>query len=572
MFLSQNTPEGWRLRRNLFQLILDKDQTNVVLGLQMIQTDDLHFSMFPYIWKLYRERGYLSKNQAQIQIIFEAFSAQFFTLKVTHYVNAEILDWSSHWYKIFEKTTFIELLLEEKIVSWEDLVEYWMEDSFYTKHSCLSRFFLEQPTRLSNDIFIHPHFLAHQLQTNKILYLFELEDAAFNKLAFLKKFVVGNTLNLKNTNIRTIPVEVEQIPNIDILNIYGTSVKELPIALLLRLKKLECNEKTKRAIVRQILTLGRYDYPLAQQIGFRGAVISFERKNYQAAWPLLEAFSTQIQTHFFSKKEQAYFWEMYFSCAVYLEKDAEAQKIAVASCAVIPIDQMVLWKEWRYLLPKLLLAEEAEKLFAVLSPFLQQTSLIQLCRLNQSRKWHYFIENLISKKQFEEAFKLVEISKKYVQELGLNWMNWIRIFRYFYDEKDYASIVKLLEQYQFLAFYKAHQSILPDHQPRYYRCVALWLSSYFNLGDYRNAELYCSILITTFEKELVYNPKNKYYHPYHLANHYIPLACKYLTLIYEKENRPNCVAYFKEKGALICQQYHDDSGYSTRLDYYHVTT
>jgi tetratricopeptide (TPR) repeat protein len=564
MFLSENTAEAQQLRLSLYNLLNNDHTSNVGLGLELLKSGGFHLSMFPYIWLLYRARR--EKHtiyREKIEQIYQDFFPRFFTPNAQTFLQKHLENNSVYWnhdkYKLFEKVDFFELLLTEEIYDWDSLLALWQADIFFTAHTCLTRFFLENLEKMDARFFLHPHLKPSQMHISQMATVFAREDKKLNKLAFLKKFKVGNTLDLSNTGLPQMPAEVLQIPAIEVVNLIGTNIKELPIKLLKRIQDVQANKKSMRHILKQVYLLNEYDYPFAQKVAFRKARINFEGKKYAAAYSLLQIAAQQKQDRKLLEKDRKEFWEMYFTCAI-LEKDfAQAKKILPMACLALPNQYahsplIFNWKIWLDFLPEILYRAEEDEWFALIEPYCTAHKPQEGFQLQHARTWQLFSERWIYKNRVDEALALFEKSKKYTERKEEQWASWVRIFRFLQTQKSYSTIVRVFEHYEKIVFYMDNKPNLP--LSRHFRCVYIWLEAYFQLNDLARVELFCAEYIAFFQSATHVKTGSKILATFGKDTIFYWVYCAYINLfyIYTRQGNTTCAQFYLQKAIKIYPQ------------------
>ncbi|MCU0445247.1 MAG: hypothetical protein MUE85_10045 [Microscillaceae bacterium] len=568
MFLQENTPEAHQLRLNLFNLLTSKELANIRLGLELLKTGGFHLAMFPYIWVLYRARTelYNADLKKEIEELYEAFFPQFFPPNVLEYLQNFLhknpIYWASDRYKLLEKTEFFELLLSENIFTWQSLLGLWQADIFYTQHTCLTRFFLENIEQMPADFFLHPHLAAHQLHNSQINWVFEHFIESSFRLAFLQKFKTDKILDLQNTSLLLLPSEVAQIPDIEVLNIIGTRIKEIPIDILKRVKDVKANQKSLRMILRQVYVLGEYDYPFAQKVAFRKGRINFEGKKYAEAWHYLQITAPQKESLSLPEAERAEFWEMYFTCAIKLQEYALAQQILHKVCRALPktntfknntiyFPMIFGWKIWLDFLPEIFLQNTENQWINIIQPYCDGADPFNFFGLLDAKKWYIFAERFIYKNRLAEAFALLEKVKKYATFNTEAVVNWMRIFRALQAQKNYSAIITIFEQYEKSIFYTGEKTEF--QLSRHFRCVYIWLEAYAQQQNWSRVELFCAEYISFFEAAT--NPKtdSKPLKAYGQGAvfYWVYYAYKYLYYVYTEQKNTVCAEYYRQKAEQV---------------------
>jgi hypothetical protein len=557
MFLSENTPDAQQLRLKLFNLLISNDPANVGLGLELLQGGGLHLSMFPYLWLLYRARNEKhTKYREKIEQFYQAFITRFLSLNAQIFLQSHIdknqVYWEYDRFKLFEKVDYFEMLLAEKIYDWEGLLELWQMDIFYTEHTCLTRFFLENIEKMDARFFLHPHLKSSQMHLSQMADVFARDDKKLNKLQLLKKFKVDNTLDLSNTCLSQMPQEVLQITDIEIVNIIGTNIKQLPLQLLKRIKEVKANKKSMRHILKQVYILDEYDYPFAQKVAFRKAQINFEGKKYAAALPLLQISAQQKQSLSLPQAERLKFWEMYFTCAVLENELTLAQTILRLACIYLPNQYahaplIFGWKIWLDFLPELISRDEEEEWFAIIAEYCPQFKVSDLFQLPHARTWQLFTERWIYKNRVDEAFDLFEKSKKYTVRDTEKWASWVRIFRFLQSKKAYETIVKVYLYFEKTVFYLDNKPQLT--LSRHFRCVYIWMEAFYQMGDWARVELWCVEYIRFFKEATEVRTGSKLLANYGRDTVFYWVYCAYVYLYFiytQQENQPCAQLYFQK--------------------------
>jgi tetratricopeptide (TPR) repeat protein len=564
MFLSENTPEAQKLRSSLYNLLISHDTPNVGLGLELLKSGGFHLSMFPYIWILYRARSEKHRiYREKFEQNYQDFIPQFFTPNAQLFLEKHIENngvfWDSDKYKLFEKIDFFEMLLTEQIYDWEGLLELWQNDIFFTDHTCLTRFFLENMEKMDARFFLHPHLKPSQMHIKPIAEVFAREDKKLNKLQFLKKFKVGNTLDLSSTGLSQIPQEVSQIPDIEVVNIIGTNIKELPIKLLKRVKDVQANKKSMRHILKQVYLLNEYDYPFAEKVAFRKAQINFEGKKYDAALPLLKIAAPQMQNLSLPQAERLKFWEMYFTCAVWENELTQAKTILRMACIALPNQHFYSplifdWKIWLNFLPEILLQDAENEWFAIIEPYCTAFKPAVGFQLIHAQTWQLFSERWIYKNRVEEAFALFEKSKKYTARDTEQWASWVRIFRFLQSQKAYETIVKVYLYFEKIVFYLDNKPHLPLE--RHFRCLYIWMDAFYQTGDWARVELWCGEYIRFFKEATDVKTGSKLLQKYSRGTvfHRVYCAYVYLYYIYTQQGNHTCAQFYLQKAIQIYPQ------------------
>jgi hypothetical protein len=151
MYLTENTPEAQEMRQKVRDMLVSEYEPNVGLAFAILQTGGFHLELFPYIWSAYCSKKYDLK---EYEDTFQAMIVALFPEKLHEYIQYEASRMRAYYwrspYNLFNNTAFFELLVSENMTTLSALLGYWEREPFYKKHTCLTRFLLE------NKVFLTP--------------------------------------------------------------------------------------------------------------------------------------------------------------------------------------------------------------------------------------------------------------------------------------------------------------------------------------------------------------------------------------------------------------------------------
>lgn len=548
MYLQENTPEAQEMRENITRLLTSEYEPNIAVAFSLIRGGGFDFSFFMPLWEHYH---HLSWVNASIKEDFEAIVHTYFSGKLQAYLLKEMRELHHDKYKPFEKTDFFEMLVSDGVATVGELIRLWKEEPAYHNRSALTRFLLQQKASIDKRFFLEKFLYLSQLQMKGISFLFEDEDESFDKLAFLKRFVQRNTLDLSNTGLTSLPAEALQLQGIEVLDLRGTDIRDLPTAILRSVKDIKCNQKTARKLYGKIFDEGVFDYPYAQKLAYRKAMMLWESKQYQKAYDFFQIAENVAYSPIFTQEEQHIFLRNYFDSALRVGKFEEG--LALLKREKTNGKTSIFFSKFKeeFTMEFLCMDREAE-LLAVLEVYkTQQYSVENMIGLDNGFLWRVMNEKLAYQNRFEDMFKLFEKAKNYCTELYAHTWTWTKIFRHLRDHQQYADIVKVLEYFENTIFYENNAPKQPIE--RHNRCVWIWAEAYIAVGKLDKAEALCAHYIQLHHEKMSFKDVPNEYR-YAQTLYLLKLSFAYLAEIYTQKGRQACADFYRQEAERVGQE------------------
>jgi Leucine-rich repeat (LRR) protein len=549
MYLQENTPEAQEMRDNITRLLTSEYEPNIALAFSLVRSGGFDFSFFMPMWLGYHRFASATNS---LKEDFEAIAETYFSGDLQAYLLKEIEELHYDKYKPFDKVIFFEMLVQSGVATVGELSRLWEEESAYKERTALTRFLLEKKANIDKSFFLDKSLRLDQLQIKGIGFLFEDEDENFDKVAFLKRFVRGNKLDLNNTGLTALPTEALQLQGIEALDLRGTQIRDLPTEILRTVKDIKCNQKTARKLYGKVFKEGVFDYPYAQKLAYHKATMLWESKQYQKAFDFFQIAENVAYSPVFSQDEQHIFLRNYFDSALKVGKFEEG--LALLKREKTNGKTNIFFSKFKEeFIMECLCADKEAELLEVLKAYHTNNaySLEHFVGLDDWFLWRVMNEKLAYQNRFEESFKLFEKAQKYCAELYTHTWTWTKIFRHLRDHHQYEDIIKVFEHFETTVFYVNNAPKQPIE--RHNRCVWIWAEAYIAVGKLDKAEALCAYYIQ-YHHEKVPLKDVAHDYSYYRTLYLLKFAYIYLAEIYTKKNRQVCVDFYRQEIERIAQE------------------
>lgn len=561
MYLTEETLEAQEMRLKIKDLLVSEYEPNIALAFTIIQTGGFHFDLFPYMWGAYQNKKY---NLQWFDETFEDMMKAIFSENIQAYIYLEIEKKRNEWwrsqYRLFEKVDFFQMLIEDGLVTMADLQKRWETEPFYREKTCLTRFLLENKAQIDKSFFLSPDLPAHFLRTHGLDFLFDDVDENFDKLAFLKRYILPKSyqnnlyyLDLSNTGLHNLPAEVLQLEGLEALDIRGTKIRDLPHEILATVKVIKANEKTRRKIYGKVLTQNRFDYFYAQKLAYRKALMLWEGKKYAQAFPYFQIGEHIIDDHSFEDKEKKEFWENYFHNAFQVGKLEECKIILQKAMQALPYPQVLYWKSWLSYMAYFFCENTETYWLQVLEDYAQNSNpaeqkrysalhhlgLVNLPQMGYvyDYGWRAMHEQAIYKGYIKASTQIIERARIAIPQIALHTWHWLKFFRHLQFKKAYAEIVYLFEYHENSIFFPPDSVGIATY--KHHRIMWIWIEAFIQVGKLDKAELLCSYHLKLY-KEYENTTSQSTYYERMSSRYFAKLAYHYLAQIYTLQNRTIC--------------------------------
>lgn len=557
MYLTEDSPESAKMRENIKNMLTSEYEPNFMVAFNLIQGGGLHIDVFPYIWNVY----FKDKNKyAPFLPILEDFIESFFPERLQKFIKDEMETMAKDWWRsnlALFSINYFELLLEEKMATVPQLLHIWKTEEFYHKNTALTHFLLQHKAEIDKNFFLHPYLPTHDLHIPEIARLFEEEDANFDKRALLQRFIVPisktnrkHYLDLSRTGLKTLPAEVLELKDLEVLDIVGTKITELPFEILDNVKEIYMSNRTKRKVYSYVLRAQNWESPYTHKLAYQKGVLYWKGGKYEKAYQIFQQLTGNLSGKIIGEEEIRDYWEKYIDSAFRCRSLEVCEAILKEAVNRIAYPKVFYWKNWSEYLLNIFCQDKEQVWLGILEQYIHDAPPQKIVytvhqhlgimpinpQVGYYQNWRVIFEKAIFKMQVQDALYILGKITNWEAKNAVNW-HWTKIFRHLQGKQNYEGIVTLFEYFETRLFFS------PDKVGLYntpiHRALWIWVEALIRVGKLDTAELLCSYHIQ-YAKQ---NPRG------YIERYFGRLAYQYLTEIYTLQNNLAC--------AEVCRQAFD---------------
>jgi hypothetical protein len=334
------------------------------------------------------------------------------------------------------------------IATWEEWADFWHIDPTLRSTSRLTGALLERNIHLDGRLLLADTDSGELLRKPWLPLLFaQNPDLEFQRDCFM---LLGNgwkVLNLSGTGFAELPEWVGEL-DFTTVDIGGTHLRRLPIALLAKLEEVRGRRRQCLAIMNQAMLEGPPDSIFRLKGHMRLGRMRYESGQLEEAILLFEngasAEGLALNRHHLRDEDL----EAYFGCAIETGRWELAVNVlkAMANLHFHNPNPALLWKGLKVWVGMILAAGVEQQFYAALNklPLQKNSNPQEFFAFHQPYCWGHLFERLIYARGLGAGLKFLERAMACHPTMSLQMFRWNRILGHLKETRQWREILRLL--------------------------------------------------------------------------------------------------------------------------------